>query len=103
MVVSWHRQGWRLYWRWKSQCRTGRPPIKREIRELVRRMAYENPLWSAPRIQGELLKLGLVIAETTVAKYMPKRDKLEMAVRKWNSRRRSPESISSNLVANTEI
>ncbi len=74
-VVRWHRRGWRLYWRWKSRGKTGRPQIEREIRELVRRMARENPLWGAPRIHGELLKLGFVVAETTVARYMPKRDK----------------------------
>ena len=74
-VVRWHRQGWRLYSRWKSRGKTGRPQIDREVRELVRRMARENPLWGAPRIHGELLKLGFEIAESTVAKYMPKRDK----------------------------
>ncbi len=74
-VVRWHRQGWRLYWRWKSRGKTGRPQVDREVRELVRRMARENPLWGAPRIHGELLKLGFVVAESTVTKYMPKRDK----------------------------
>ncbi len=74
-VVRWHRKGWRLYWRWKSRRKTGRPSIEREIRDLVRRMALENPLWGAPRTHGELLKLGFVVSETTVAKYMPRRDK----------------------------
>lgn len=74
-VIGWHRQGWRLYWRWKSRTKAGRPQIDIEIRDLVRRLARENPLWGAPRIHGELLKLGFVVAESTVAKYMPKRDK----------------------------
>jgi putative transposase len=74
-VVGWHRQGWRLYWRWKSRCRAGRPQVDRETRKLVRRMARENPLWGAPRIHGEMLKLGFEVAESTVGKYMPKRAK----------------------------
>jgi putative transposase len=57
-VVRWHRQGFRLYWRWKSRQRGGRPRIDREIRDLIRRMSKENPLWGAPRIHGELLMLG---------------------------------------------
>lgn len=74
-VVGWHRKGWRLYWGWKSRAKTGRPQVDREIRALVRRMAGENPLWGAPRIHGEMLKLGFDVGETTVAKYMPKRDR----------------------------
>ncbi len=75
-VVRWHRAGWRLYWRWKSRPKkNGRPPAEREIRELVRRMAEENPTWGAPRIHGELLKLGLKVAQSTVSRYMPKRRK----------------------------
>jgi hypothetical protein len=74
-VVRWHRQGWRLYWRWKSRRKKGRPQVDAETRQLVRRMARENPLWGAPRIHGELLKLGFDVAESTVAKYMPKREK----------------------------
>ena len=67
-VVRWHRQGWRLYWRTKSRRNFGRPRIGTEIRELARRMARENPLWGAPRIHGELLKLGFVAAQSSVAK-----------------------------------
>ena len=57
-VVRWHRDGFRLYWRWKSRSRGGRPRLPAEIRRLVREMSLANPLWGAPRIHGELLKLG---------------------------------------------
>src|SRR5262249_58385074 len=69
-VLRWHRSGFRLYWRWKSRSRGGRPKIPVEVRSLIRRMSEENPLWGAPRIHGELLKLGFEIAESTVSKYM---------------------------------
>jgi putative transposase len=68
-VVKWHKQGFRLYWRWKSKVPIGRPQIDREIRELIRRMSHENPLWGVPRIQAELRLLGFEVAERTVAKY----------------------------------
>src|SRR6266404_1358756 len=71
-VVRWHRDGFRLYWRWKSCSRGGRPRLPAEIRRLVREMSLANPLWGAPRIHGELLKLGIEIAQSTVAKYMVK-------------------------------
>ncbi len=71
-VVRWHRQGFRYYWRWKSRHR-GRPRIDPEIRQLIRRMCRANPLWGAPRIHGELLKLGIDVSEATVSKYMIKR------------------------------
>jgi len=71
-IVRWHRQGFRYYWRWKSG-RRGRPRIYPEIRDLIRRMCQGNPLWGAPRIHGELLKLGIEISEATVSKYMIKR------------------------------
>ena len=58
-VVGWHRQGFRRYWAWKSRRRSGRPVINTELRDLIRRMSRANPLWGAPRIHGELLKLGL--------------------------------------------
>ena len=70
-VIRWHRQGVRLYWRWKSRLR-GRPRASHEVRDLVRRMALENPLWGAPRIHGEMLKLGLDVAQATVSRYMPR-------------------------------
>jgi transposase InsO family protein len=69
-VLRWHRAGFRAYWRWKSRGRVGRPGIGIELRDLIRRMSRENPLWGAPRIHGELLKLGFEIAESTVSKYM---------------------------------
>jgi len=71
-VVRWHRAGFCWYWRWKSRGRVGRPPISGELRALIRRMSVENVLWGAPRIQGELLKLGFAVAQSTVAKYMAK-------------------------------
>jgi transposase InsO family protein len=72
-ILRSHRAGFRAYWRWKSRSRPGRPRVSRELRELIRRMSKENPLWGAPRIHGELLKLGFVIAESTVSKYMARR------------------------------
>ena len=72
-VVGWHRQGFRLYWRWKSRGRPGRPPIDLELRRLVQRMSRENPLWGAPRIRAELRLLGCDVAQSTVAKYMVRR------------------------------
>jgi transposase InsO family protein len=72
-LIRWHRCGFRLYWRWKSRGHAGRPPIPTDIRALVRRMCRENPLWGAPRIHGELIKLGITIAQSSVAKYMGRR------------------------------
>jgi len=72
-VVRWHRAGFRCYWRWKSRPMGGRPRIESDLRALIRRMSIENPLWGAPRIHGELLKLGFEVAQSTVAKYMAKR------------------------------
>ena len=71
-VIRWHRQGFRYYWRWKSQPR-GRPRIDKETRQLVRKMCLANPIWGAPRIHGEFLKLGIDISEATVSKYMVRR------------------------------
>lgn len=70
-VLAWHRQGFQLYWRWKSRTnRVGRPPLDAELRQLIRRMARENPTWGRRRIQAELAFLGYDVAELTVAKYM---------------------------------
>src|SRR3989449_2467609 len=69
-VVGWHRQGFRRYWAWKSRPRHGRPRIRTELRDQIRRMSRANPLWGAPRIHGELLKLGLTVSQATVSKYM---------------------------------
>jgi hypothetical protein len=62
-VVHWHRTGFRLYWRWKSRSPGGRPRIETNLRVLIRQMSVENPLWGAPRIHGELLKLGFRVAQ----------------------------------------
>ncbi len=72
-IIRWHRMGFRAGWRWKSHNPGGRPGIDQELRDLVRRMCKENPLWGAPRIHGELLKLGFDIAQSTVSKYMLRR------------------------------
>jgi len=72
-LVRWHRGGFRRYWRWKSRRRVGRPAVPADIRDLIRTISRDNPLWGAPRIHGELLKLGIDIAQSTVAKYMLRR------------------------------
>jgi transposase InsO family protein len=73
-VIAWHRKGFRLFWTWKiRRGRPGRPSVPDEIRELIRTMSRENPIWGAPRIHGELLKLGIDIGETSVSKYMIRR------------------------------
>jgi transposase InsO family protein len=73
-VIGWHRKGFRLFWTWKVRHgRTGRPSVSMEVRDLIRKMGRENPLWGAPRIHGELLKLGIDVGETSVSKYMARR------------------------------
>jgi len=72
-LVHWHRAGFRCYWRWKSRSRGGRSPIVTNLQMLIRQMSAENLLWGAPRIHGELLKLGFEVSQSTVAKYMIKR------------------------------
>ena len=72
-LLRWHRRGFRAYWRWKSRHVGGRPRIDSEMRALIRRMSRENPLWGAPRIHGELLMLGIEVAESTVGRYMVRR------------------------------
>ena len=72
-LVRWHRAGFRRYWHWKSHSLGGRPQIDADLRALIRRMSVDNPLWGAPRIHGELLKLGFEVAQSSVAKYMVKR------------------------------
>src|SRR6476646_9580001 len=72
-LVRWHRAGFRSYWRWKSRSLGGRPQIEADLRARIRRMSIENPLWGAPRIHGELLKLGFEVAQSSVGKYMVKR------------------------------
>jgi hypothetical protein len=75
-VLRWHRKGFAAYWRWKSRSPGGRPRIAQEVRELIRRMSLENPLWGATKIHGELLKLGIAVAQSTVSIYMvPRSDR----------------------------
>jgi putative transposase len=70
-VIAWHRKGFRLFWTWKVRHgQPGRPPVPKDIRDLIRKMSRENPLWGAPRIHGELLKLGIDVGETSVSKYL---------------------------------
>jgi transposase InsO family protein len=72
-VVGWHRKGFRLFWTWKSRRRRGgRPTVPRDVRDLIHLMSRQNPLWGAPRIHGELLKLGIDVSQATVSKYMAK-------------------------------
>ncbi len=76
-LIRWHQRGFRLYWTWKSRWRrsAGRPATPPEIRNLIRQLSRENPLWGAPRVHGELQMLGIVISQTTVAKYMTRHRK----------------------------
>ena len=75
-VIGWHRKGFRLFWTWKVRHgQLGRPQVSKEIRQLIRKMSRDNPLWGAPRIHGELLKLGIDIGETSVGKYILRRRK----------------------------
>jgi putative transposase len=74
-VVDWHRRGFRFYWCWRSR-RPGRPRINPQIRDLIRCMSKANPLWGAPRIHGELLKLGIKVSQATVGRWMPWRPKV---------------------------
>jgi putative transposase len=74
-VVQWHRKGFQFHWRWRSHG-PGRPKVDTEIRALIRRMSKDNPLWGAPRIHGELLKLGIKISQATVGRWMPWRPKV---------------------------
>ena len=74
-VIAWHRQGFRLFWTWRSRHRTGRPSVPADVRALIRTMSQSNPPWGAPRIHGELLKLGIDVSQATVAKYGARRQK----------------------------
>ena len=69
-VIAWHRRGFRLFWTWKSRHRYGRPTVSPDVRALIREMSTAHPRWGAPRVHGELLKLGISVSESTVAKYM---------------------------------
>jgi hypothetical protein len=74
-VLRWHRARFKIFWRWRSRNRAGRPRINRGLRDLIRRMSRENPLWGASRIHGELLMLGFEVAQSTVSKYMARPSK----------------------------
>ena len=74
-ILRWHRAGFKMFWRWKSRHRAGRPRIDRGLRDLIRQMSRENPLWGASRIHGELLMLGFELAQSTVSKYMTRPSK----------------------------
>jgi putative transposase len=85
-VVRWHRQGWRLFWRWKSHSRGGRPQLSPEIRELMATMSRENRLWGTERIRGELLKLGIVVSNRSIRRYRsrgPMRLQARPGARSW--------------------
>jgi putative transposase len=73
-VIKWHHKGFRIYWRWRSRG-PGRPKTNGEIRDLIRQMSVDNPLWGAPRVHGELLKLGIEVSQATVGRYLPRRPK----------------------------
>jgi hypothetical protein len=83
-VVSWHRAGFRLFWRWRSQPRRpGRPKVHEEIRQLIRRMKAENPTWGAPRIHGELLKLGFHLSQPTVSRWLRRAPRNPDVGKRW--------------------
>ena len=82
-VIGWHRAGFRLYWRWRSRPRGGRPRITQEIRVLIQRLAHENPDWGAPRIHGELQKLGFAVCERTVARYLRRIQRRDDPGKRW--------------------
>src|SRR5215470_15422262 len=84
-VVAWHRAGFRLYWRWLSRAKQvgGRKPVSKELRGLILRMAMENPTWGAPRIHGELLKLGFDVSEPTVSRWLRRVPRRPDPVQRW--------------------
>ena len=84
-LVRWHRAGFRRYWRWKSRNLGGRPRIDAALRALIRQMSIENVLWGAPRIRGELLKLGFAVAQSTVARYMVRPDGRVPSGQRWGT------------------
>ncbi len=87
-VVRWHRQGWRLFWRWKSRCRGGRPHLSPELRNLIATMSRENRLWGTERIRGELLKLGIVVSSRSIRRY------------RWRGPARSPSQTWHTFLRN---
>ena len=87
-VVRWHRQGWRLFWRWKSRSRGGRPHLSSELRDLIATMSRENRFWGTERIRGELLKLGLVVSNRSIRRH------------RWRGPRRSPSQTWRTFLRN---
>jgi transposase InsO family protein len=87
-VVGWHRQGWCLFWRWKSRSRGGRPHLSPEVRELIATMSRENPLWGTERVRGELLKLGIVVSNRSIRRY------------RWRGPRRPPSQTWRTFLRN---
>jgi putative transposase len=87
-VVRWHRQGWRLFWRWRSRARGGRPQLSPEVRELIRTVSRENRLWGTERIRGELLKLGIVVSSRSIRRY------------RWRGPARAPSQTWRTFLAN---
>jgi transposase InsO family protein len=87
-VVRWHRQGWRLFWRWKSRSRGGRPHLSPEVRDLILTMSRENRLWGTERIRGELLKLGIVVSNRSIRRY------------RWRGPARSPSQTWRTFLRN---
>src|SRR3982075_2458228 len=96
-LVRWHRAGFRRYWRWKSRSLGGRPQIDADLRVLIRRMSVDNPLWGAPRIHGELLKLGFEVAQSSIAKYMVKRCQSPSPGSRTFLRNHAPDIAAMNL------
>ena len=82
-VIGWHRAGFRLYWRWRSRPRGGRPRVSEEVRTLIRRMVAQNVDWGAPKIHGELLKLGFELSERTVARYLQRLRRRGDPAKRW--------------------
>ena len=84
-VIGWHRTGFRLYWKWLSRAKQmgGRKPVTKEVRALILRMAAENPTWGAPRIHGELLKLGFDISEPTVSRWLRRAPRKLDPAKRW--------------------
>ena len=94
-IVRWHRAGFRAYWRWKSR-NPGRPRIDREVRDLIRQMATENR-WGAPRIHGELAKLGFEVSERTVSRYLPRRPAAPDAIKRWKTFLRNHREVLAGM------